>query len=589
MAATSERTADSHIIVDIYCRVSTDPQEDNTSLEEQETACRQFCKANGLVVGKVWREVFSGYAYRERPDLTDMRKRYNQNADQPSAETKTKQRAPKVRGVVIRTLDRLSRNQTHMAILMEEMEHNGVSLYCVKEKIDSKPMGKFVLAALALIAEMEREKIMDRTMTGRTNAVKAGKIKAVTNHHLRYGWQWENPETKEKIIANEEEAAIVLWMAQLYADGTGTYIIRQQLKARGVLSPKGKPEWDDYTIMDIIKDPRMTGTMAKAFWRKEKRYKSHHDEVDLPDGTYPEIIPLALHLRIKERMKVNKAQATRSSKYPEEFLLRAGYARCAVCNYSMGARYDKRRGSMTYRCNNNHGFIPSKQLDAWVWHKVEQMADHVALIEEVIALATNDRTIENNVRAIDVSITKWKTRAANYLEDLKDETLTGDSRAAIRKLMNDANQMVADLEEERAQIAGGLVDKERERAAYQEILGWCQQVKEARNELSYQQKRDFLQMLGIVVVVKCEKPYKDNSTYNLLVALPALQEIISMPAPEGDEVVPAVPANTCYKYDGASDLATHTPRHTQYNTAYFIGVNDEGWYINPLLVSRSAA
>nr|MBA2679236.1 recombinase family protein [Ktedonobacteraceae bacterium] len=85
-------------IVDIYARVSTDDQENNSSLDEQETDGRQYCKEHGLTVGMVHREVFSGYQYREREKLSLMRERY---------------RDGKIQGVVIRTLDRLSRSQVH--------------------------------------------------------------------------------------------------------------------------------------------------------------------------------------------------------------------------------------------------------------------------------------------------------------------------------------------------------------------------------------------------------------------------------------------------------------------------------------------
>jgi len=47
------------VIVDLYCRVSTDPQEDNTSLDEQEAAGREYCRANGLIISQVHRETFS--------------------------------------------------------------------------------------------------------------------------------------------------------------------------------------------------------------------------------------------------------------------------------------------------------------------------------------------------------------------------------------------------------------------------------------------------------------------------------------------------------------------------------------------------
>ena len=116
-------------VVDLYCRVSRDEQENNTSLDEQEACGREYCTEQGLIVGEVHREVYTGYKYRERKKLGRMRSRY---------------RDGKIQGVVIRTLDRLSRHQTHIAVLLEEMEHHGITVHCVKEKIDTSPMGKFV-------------------------------------------------------------------------------------------------------------------------------------------------------------------------------------------------------------------------------------------------------------------------------------------------------------------------------------------------------------------------------------------------------------------------------------------------------------
>ena len=166
-------------VVDIYCRVSTDPQEDNTSLDEQEATGRAYCQQHGLIIGLVHREVSSGYQYREREKLGLMRERY---------------RSGKIQGVVIRTLDRLSRNQVHNAILMEKMEQHTVALHCVKEAIDDTPMGKFIRMILSFVAEMEREKIMDRTMTGRINRVKMGEARE--GPKPLYGYIWHDKEKK---------------------------------------------------------------------------------------------------------------------------------------------------------------------------------------------------------------------------------------------------------------------------------------------------------------------------------------------------------------------------------------------------------
>src|SRR5260370_38206393 len=95
-------------VVDIYCRVSTDPQEDNSSLDEQEAAGREYCRANGLIVGLVHSETFSRYQSPERKKLLIKRARYREGL---------------VKGVVIRMLDCLSRSQTTVTILTMRKAH----------------------------------------------------------------------------------------------------------------------------------------------------------------------------------------------------------------------------------------------------------------------------------------------------------------------------------------------------------------------------------------------------------------------------------------------------------------------------------
>ncbi len=44
----------------IYLRVSTDDQEDNTSLEQQEIDCREYCEEYGHKVMGVFQDVYTG-------------------------------------------------------------------------------------------------------------------------------------------------------------------------------------------------------------------------------------------------------------------------------------------------------------------------------------------------------------------------------------------------------------------------------------------------------------------------------------------------------------------------------------------------
>src|SRR4051812_7447081 len=101
MATTTSRVA-------IYVRVSTGGQErDGTSLDTQEERCRAHAADNGYSVVGLWSDTYSGAKYRERPGLSALREQI---------------RARGVDVVLCYALDRLSRHQSHIAILVEEVE-----------------------------------------------------------------------------------------------------------------------------------------------------------------------------------------------------------------------------------------------------------------------------------------------------------------------------------------------------------------------------------------------------------------------------------------------------------------------------------
>ena len=78
--------------------------------------------------------------------------------------------------IVTYAVDRLSRNQNHIGVLFDEVEQAGAKLQFVTEKFEDTAIGRFILAARAFIGEVEREKIAERTMRGKGERAKAGKI-----------------------------------------------------------------------------------------------------------------------------------------------------------------------------------------------------------------------------------------------------------------------------------------------------------------------------------------------------------------------------------------------------------------------------
>ena len=145
----------------VYVRVSTDRQEEGYSPDIQLAACKAHIarQGHGLDPAHVCIETHTGAELRERSELTALRALIAAKA---------------VQRPVAYCLDRLSRSQIHTAILMDEADEAGAHWEFATEVYEDTPLGRFIMAAKAFVAELEREKIRERTIGGRRARVAAG-------------------------------------------------------------------------------------------------------------------------------------------------------------------------------------------------------------------------------------------------------------------------------------------------------------------------------------------------------------------------------------------------------------------------------
>src|SRR5207237_6824497 len=92
----------------------------------------------------------SGYQYRESGVLEQMRLRY---------------RRGHIQGVVIYSLDRLSRSNVHLTILLQEMAKYHTILYVVQERLEETATGKLLLMLLGFMVELDQNKSLDKLLT----------------------------------------------------------------------------------------------------------------------------------------------------------------------------------------------------------------------------------------------------------------------------------------------------------------------------------------------------------------------------------------------------------------------------------------
>ena len=78
--------------------------------------------------------------------------------------------------LVVYKLDRLGRSVRELLAMVDDLREKGISLIALQDNIDATtPSGKMMLQMMAILAEYERNLIIERCQTGRKVAMAAGK------------------------------------------------------------------------------------------------------------------------------------------------------------------------------------------------------------------------------------------------------------------------------------------------------------------------------------------------------------------------------------------------------------------------------
>jgi DNA invertase Pin-like site-specific DNA recombinase len=145
----------------IYCRVSSREQVEGTSLESQETACREYARKHNLTVQKVFIGQGESAKFADRPELLELLNY-----------CKDKKRGIKV--LVVWKLDRFARNvEDHFAV-KALLRKSGVEVASVTEPINGDPTGRLMETILAGFAQFDNDVRAARTRLGQVHRLREG-------------------------------------------------------------------------------------------------------------------------------------------------------------------------------------------------------------------------------------------------------------------------------------------------------------------------------------------------------------------------------------------------------------------------------
>ena len=302
--ATPTKKGECQMRVALYPRVSGHEQEDNYSIPEQIERMKKYCESRDWMVYKIYTDSVQTGATMDRPGLQSMIKDIEDG---------------KIDMVLVYKLDRLSRSQKDTLYLIEDVfDKHDVGFTSMTENFDtSSPFGKAVLGVLAVFAQLERDKITERTTMGKKARAAEGKWHG--SKWIPIGYNYEDG----LLQVNDYEKMQILEIADLFLKRTPVRTIANMMTEKGYKHKYGK--WEAKTIKRVLANPVNLGLIK--------------DGDTLHPGLHDAIIEQEMYDAIQVIMNERKEQYGSNAR-PHKSLL-AGFLFCKHC----GGRYARQTNS----------------------------------------------------------------------------------------------------------------------------------------------------------------------------------------------------------------------------------------------------
>jgi site-specific DNA recombinase len=379
-----------------YARVSSDKQAAAGTIASQVQKLEERVAADGVSVTPSMRFIDEGHSGSTllRPSLEKLR-------DMASAD--------QIDRLYVLCPDRLSRKHSHQMLLMEELERLGVEVVFLDHESRNTPEDRLLVQVQGVVAEYEREKIMERSRRGKLHAAREGRVGVLSSAPYGYRYVPAASGMSAQYMVQLPAAAVVRDVFQwIGMERLSLYAVCKRLENKGILSPKGCRRWDRSTIWGMLKNPAYMGKAAfgkTAVGPMRARLRGGRGRAAVaPDGkgaydtprenwisiAVPAIISPELFDTVAEQLEENKKRCRRGK---ARHLLQ-GLVVCKRCGYAFyGHTSSANKSHVYYRCSGTesarfggHAVCDNKPvcrdaLDQAVWQDVRSLLADPTRIE----------------------------------------------------------------------------------------------------------------------------------------------------------------------------------------------------------------
>ncbi len=360
----------------LYCRVSTEAQVEKYGLAAQDWELKKRAKERGYTTIETF--VDDGYSGGDldRPALALLRQATREG---------------RVDVMLCCDPDRLSRSLSDLLLLTDEFERAGVRLEFITQETDASPEGRMFFAMRGAVAEYERAKIRERTIRGRLQKARQGKV--ISKAAAPFGHRFD-PKTST-LVVYEEEAKVVRLAFHLYTQERLSLVqLADRMNRLGLPRPRAGQRWRSGTLGRMLRNETYAGTLWQHRWELRKVLSkpglaATFKVQELPKGdqiavSVPAILPRELFDAAQRRLEENLRLASRNTK--AEYLL-SGLVKHS-CGSGMGARLN--HATRYYYCRKSESsrapidqngvpqrcscrWVTSNSLESAVWNTVTDL------------------------------------------------------------------------------------------------------------------------------------------------------------------------------------------------------------------------
>ncbi|MGK4582563.1 recombinase family protein [Kitasatospora sp. HPMI-4] len=365
--------------VGIYVRISKDRKGQELGIQRQEKACRELCERLGWTVLKV-------YAENDMSASTTSRK-----TRQVYSEMLKDARSGVIDGIVVYSIDRLTRRITELTTFLEEQKEYGFSFATTEGEDTSSASGRMILTIKGAVAQQETERMSERINAALLQRREKGKPHA--GGPRVFGFE---PDSGFQRIVPDEVELIRLGYDMLMDRKTPGDVARAW-NDKGGRSSGSATLWTPHKVKRVFRSERLGGIIT------------HKGQV-IGDSIYP-------HPLTKEEWEnvqtVLDSRATPSVKGSgRRKHLYSGFLRCGNCGASMAIQWtsDKTRTFRRTHCASDRTGVEGQLGCGKVSRAYTWIEDRLNEVVEAALLARQPQITQSPVTDLTDEITSLEER-----------------------------------------------------------------------------------------------------------------------------------------------------------------------------------